>query len=241
MSLVRAPTIPCNVGDWVRVKCAATDGEDESEFFQSDPVQIFADGCDAAEPECRPDAFGGPPVVDYLDYSFWYWYTNHRGNNHEMHFLTGHYGFTLNEETLVMGHFGLLHDEQNVRQAAHRPNQDMTGLPSASIKFTAGEGAQGTDIQATLSVSAAEDNRDIARMIDGGRFMNRIELPNVKYADASDVEGRIIISSMPRHVAFTHTVKQDAASVETSTARIELSGMPFPPIPTLSGWRQTVQ
>ena len=64
-------------------------------------------------------------------------------------------------------------------------------------------------------------------MIDGGRFMNRIELPNVKYADASDVEGRIIISSMPRHVAFTHTVKQDAASLRRAPLELNSRGCHF--------------
>ena len=63
-----------------------------------------------------------------------------------MHFLTGHYGLVLNEATGELEHFGVLTDHQPVRQASHRANQDMTGLPTGSIRFEAGSGNQNIDV-----------------------------------------------------------------------------------------------
>jgi hypothetical protein len=234
----------CSIGDLVRVQCAASDGVDTSNYFASTPVQIFADDCARDEPTCNPDAFGGPPTVDELDYSFWYWPTNHRPTRNgafqrSMHFLTGHYGLVLNESTGELEHFGVLNDQQSVRQASHRANQDITGLPTGSIRFEAGSGNQNIDVVATEFLSAANDNADIARMIDGGRFMNRVELPSVKYAQASDLTGRVLISAMPRHVSLTHSVKADGASEASTTARIRLSGNAITDYPNVEWLRDS--
>ena len=166
------------------------------------------------------------PITAAQDYANWYWPGNHRPTetwpviDTEMHFMTGHYAFTLDEARGDITSFGPLTDGLSMSESMTRPNSDVTDLPPAVFRLEAG--AEGSGIIATSFVGSNGSTIDRAKMIDGGRFMNRIEIPTVGYAADAQLSGRLQVASMPRHVAFSHTVQ--GASAAASTARIVLGG-----------------
>jgi len=166
------------------------------------------------------------PRSDALDYAHWNWPGNHRPTEtwpvieRVMHFTTGYYALAINEATAAISHIGLLHDALSERGSRHRPVSEVTALPGAMLRFEAGP--SGSGIEATSFLGSNNSTIDIAKMIDGGRFMNRIEIPTVGYATDPLLSGRVEIASMPRHFVLTQTVRGDSAA--SMTARIVLGG-----------------
>ena len=166
------------------------------------------------------------PRSHSLDYAHWNWPGNHRPTEtwptieRVMHFMTGHYALALNEATGVISHLGLLRDGLSAYEARHRPVEDIAALPAADLSFGAGPVESG--VEATSFLGSNDSTVDIAKMIDGGRFMNRIEIPTVSYEADALLEGRVEIASMPRHFVLSHTVR--GASASATRSRIALGG-----------------
>ncbi len=212
--------------------------DDDDSAGDSPPLGDDDDSSVAPCDELIDPSCGEPPPVPIVgsgDYALWYWPGNHRPVETwptvepVMHFLTGHYGMAFDESAGSLLHFGVLTDGLSAQQAQHRPNEDVDNLPSASIRFEAGSSQ--TPIVATSFEGNSPSAVDRARMIDGGRLMNRIEIPRVSYADDPSLAGSIEIASMPRHVVFSHTV---AGSQAAASGRVVLSGAAVHDLPVLN-------
>ncbi len=189
---------------------------------------------DVTQPACAPRR--PVPTVDVLDYGFWYWPGNHRPVETwprvepEMHFLTGHYGFSFDEATGDLGRFGAFESPADVSRAATLDRSVVDALPPADLRFEAGADAANVRADGILGANASVINR--ARLIDGGRFMNRIEIPSVGYSANGAYAGRVEIASMPRHVVFNHTVSSSGWNIGVvARARVVLSGAALAGLP----------
>lgn len=166
------------------------------------------------------------PVVDGRDYGVWYWPSNHRPTEtwptveRIQHFSTGHYALALREDTATIEHLGVWPDALSAPDLYQRSPTDVTVFPSASVRIEAGPSAGG--VTATGFQGATPTAIDRTRMVDGGMFMNRVEVPEVRYAAEPSLEGRFQVASMPRHFVLTHTV--EGASPSANTARVGLGG-----------------
>jgi hypothetical protein len=182
---------------------------------------------DAAHPACAPRR--PAPTVGPLDYGFWHWPGNHRPVEVAprvepvMHFSTGYYGLSFDESTGDLGRMGALDTPMEYEPAATRDIATVEGLPAADLRFEAGADAATVRADGFLGANASVINR--ARLIDGGRFMNRVEIPTVTYSADAAYSGRVEIASMPRHVVFNHTASSSAWRVGIAAhARVVLSG-----------------
>ncbi len=199
--------------------------DDDSAADDDDVADDDDSGVEPCDPATDPTCDVPPaPTLQSGDYAHWYWPGNHRPVETwpvvepVMHFLTGHYGLVFDESTGDLSRFGALEDGLDASAAQHRPNSDIEELAQASIRFEAG--AAEAPVLATTFEGNSPGAVDRVRMIDGGRFMNRVEVPNVLYENGG-LSGRVEIASMPRHVVFTHTVE---GGEDSGTARVVLSG-----------------
>ncbi len=171
-----------------------------------------------------PPISSPPPRVAARDYAYWYWPGNHRPTEtwpkveHEQHFLTGCYGMAFNQATGQLTHLGPLASVAGYVAARLTPNAVVNKLPAAALRFEAG--AKG--VVATTFLGHKDYTVDRTRMVDGGRFMNRLVIPTVRYAADKGLTGEVQIASMPRHVVWTHTVKGSSANAKV--ARVSLGG-----------------
>ncbi len=178
----------------------------------------------------RPQCGDQPstPRASPRDYAFWYWPGNHKpseapGISRLMHFLTGHYALTLDEETGDIGRFGVLDGPVSAEEALGTPVATIDALPAADLSLVAGLGE--TRVTATQFLGGNANTTARARLIDGGRVANRVDIPTVRYAADPTYTGAFEIVSQPRHVVFTHTVTSSAWQAgEAALARIVLSG-----------------
>ncbi len=171
------------------------------------------------------------PVGAAKDYAFWHWPGNHRPTEtwpkvlQVMHFFTGYYGLAFESSTGKIKRFGPVKGAPGYRAARLAGNGIINGMPSADLRFEAGGSSAG--IVATTFLGASNYTVDRTRMIDGGRLMNRVYVPTVRYAKDSGLAGEVQIASMARHVVWTHTVKGNSAAGKI--ARISLGGAALSP------------
>lgn len=217
------PPIPVDDGDPCTVPTVCDEDADTFLLMNDD-----------TDPACADR--GSPPVLGAGDYGYWYWPTNHRPNETwptvepVMYVRTGYYGLAFDESTGALRRLGALAGGWTAAESAHRPDADIDALLEASIRFEAGDAAAGVVATSFTGVSGATTDR--ARMIDGGRFMNRVEIPELGYARDSALDGRVEIAAMPRHVVFTHEVS--GASAAAGTARIGLGGEAIDAFPNVT-------
>ena len=211
------------------------DGEtcaDDAECFGGACVDgrcaSLTDGCvpGQLDPACAP--LTRPPTVAALDYAYQYLPTNHRpvetwpAVQHEHHVLTGHYGAAWDNRTGALVHLGALDDELTMAEALERENAVIDAMDAVTVSYEAG--AAGSAIVATgflgQTTTALPDGDPThrARVIDGGRFMNRLVIPTVTYAADETLAGEVLFASSPRHVVLTQHVSG------TGEARIRLGG-----------------
>ena len=207
---------------------AAPEPEDDG-----DPCTVAGD-CDEATdgfdhhvdtslPACAP--YARPPEVGPQDYAAWYWPQNHRPTEtwpavlSTSHFLTGHYAFAFDETTAQIPHLGALTDRLSAEAAQQRPLADIEALPAAKLHFEVGPAE--APVRATTFLGADSTTIDRTRMVDGGRFLNRLVVPTVRYADDDALAGTVQIASMPRHFVLSQTISNLTGP---TTARVRLGG-----------------
>jgi hypothetical protein len=184
-------------------------------------------------PSCG--AQSAPPRVRPRDYAFWYWPGNHRfaGNvpiSRVMHFLTGHYALTLNEETGDLGQLGVLDGPDSAEQGMRTPVDAVEALPAADLALEGGVGEETVTATSFLGSNGNQTTR--ARMVDGGRVANWIDIPTLGYGANATYSGALAVISYPRHVVFTHTVTSSAWRVDTpALARVSISGAAVASLP----------
>lgn len=184
---------------------------------------------DDASPVCAPRL--DVPGQDPRDFGFWYWPGNHRpvetwpAVSRVMHWLTGYYGLSFDEETGDLVTLGPIATPRSAEAALVAPAADVEALPGAHVRFEAGAGGALVRADQFLGNNANAIGR--ARLVDGGRFMNWVEIPTVRASADAAYAGKVEIASMPRHVVFTHTASSSAWTAgQPATATIALSG-PF--------------
>lgn len=207
----------CGVGEMIRARCKASDGVDESPLTYTSGRIIYDSACTPEDPECSHSNYGIPPIISDFDYSYWYWPKNHRPAStnifeREMHFLSGFFGMSLNEETGELLTLGPLATPLSMQEASQLENEIVENLPSASLNLSAS--LDNLEFSMIASQRASSTGSDIARMIDGGRYMNHIELPHLVYSGDSSAVGRLGIAVMPRHLTLTHTIER-AGGIDT--------------------------
>ena len=182
------------------------------------PPGSFDDGTEVCAP-CPEDftsESGGTECVvakveGYLgvrDYGYLFWPTNHwfQWNVffNEQHVQTGHYGLAIDVSTATLTHLGLIEEEVSPNAALVQGKSVIDDLPGANVTYSVIQA--GVESEANAFLNDKDSAQNPSRLIEMGRFMQRIEIPKVLYADSPELSGSIQLAAMPRHFVLTHRV-----------------------------------
>ncbi|MEC7751684.1 MAG: hypothetical protein VX405_09290 [Myxococcota bacterium] len=163
--------------------------------------------------------------LDTLDYGYTYWPGNHwyRWNNYEeiRHIQTGYYGlaFDVSEASLI--HMGLMDDSGPAEATLLRSNEAIQSLGRSAVRY--GLRVAGQDHLATGFWGRERSASNPSELIDMGRYMQRIEIPEVTYENTEMMEGSIQLAAMPKHFVLSHRVRSDLGGIDLAL-RIEIGG-----------------
>jgi hypothetical protein len=173
--------------------------------------------------EC--EVAGIASLLSVRDYGYLFWPGNHwyKWGTYEnvQHVQTGYYGLALDVSAANLAHLGLVAEEATPEQALQQGNGVVTDLPSASVSYAVV--LEGAETVATGFFGLGGVAENPSRLIDMGRFMQRVEIPEVTYSGTADLSGSVQLAAMPRHFVLTHRAAS-AGGAETLAVRIEIAG-----------------
>jgi hypothetical protein len=230
---------PCPAGtrDDGSHTCVACTAGWVSEPGQSD-CTICPEDTFAAENVCVPcaadlvsnegatacDVAPAAPLLSTRDYGYLFWPTNHWHRWRQFldiqQVQTGYYGLTFDVSRASINTLGPLTAEHSPLDALTQENSLLENLPGASVRYAVLDGESTHFAEGFYGRDRAPTNP--SEVIDMGRFMQRIEIPEVTY-NTEDLLGSIQLAAMPRHWVLTHrAVTQTGGRPLTLTT--ELSG-----------------
>jgi len=167
--------------------------------------------------------------VDHLlsvrDYGYLFWPGNHWTTwgtfYNEQYVQTGYYGLALNVANGSLDYLGLIDAEFSAESAALQDNHVITGLGVAEVRYAVTESGHERLATEFADVEGATNNP--SRIIDMGRFMQRVDIPQVSYAGSTDLSGSVQLAAMTRHFVLTHRVAS-ASGASSMTVSIEIEG-----------------
>jgi hypothetical protein len=169
------------------------------------------------------------PVVEEADHVYSYWPTNFRpwptwpSYSTERHVNSGTYGLSFDVTSGELTRLGAL--QGSVSGAAGSlvlDNQVVEALPAMSVSYDVELSGGVHPATSFLGTDGSASNP--SRLIDGGRFMQRVDIPAVSYASAPDLAGSVQLVTMPRHLVLTHRTETVTAETSNVSARVHLSG-----------------
>ncbi len=185
-------------------------------------------GTDTAEPPPAPIVSGIPARLGPRDYGYLFWPGNHwvtwGSYTDVQHIQTGYYGMAFDVSAGSFDHLGLITEAFAPEAALLQDNSIITGLPEASVRYAVVPrfGGGGIEHIATAFKNREGTTSNPSELVDMGRFMQRVDIPRVEYAD-STYTGSIHLAAMTRHFVLTHKVTTPGPEEEVGI-KIELRG-----------------
>ena len=204
------------------LRCEPCEGgtyDDGSEICQSCPAEFTSVESSTG---CFVSAVSG--YTHPRDYGFIFWPENHRNQQSVFlnieHIQTGFYGLIVDVSTMSLINMGMIDQVLSLEDASHSPNSLITSLPNSSVSYTVTKG--NVDHATDVFYGEGRATSNPSRLTDMGRFMQRIDVPEITYNGTSDLEGNIWLAAMPRHLVMTHKVSSQVAENDL-TIKIDLS------------------
>jgi hypothetical protein len=132
---------------------------------------------------------------------------------------TGFYGAVLDVSDGNLDTFGLLDLEVSPEDALMQDSARIAALPAASVHYAAA--TDGLDHLATGFAGTGADVANPSQVIDMGRFMQRVEIPEVTYSGDATLAGSVQLAAMTRHFVLSHRVARSDDGPLTVSIEIE--------------------
>ncbi len=168
------------------------------------------------------------PRTTSTDFSYLYRPTNHRPNetwpvaSALWHLRAGEWAAEWNEQTATFAHFGRTPTALAYGDREADPAAAIGARPALRTAFAITRGSARATADGFWGTGRDATHR--SRIVEGGRFLNRLWTPTVEYGTDTSVRGEIELAAMPRHVVLTHRVRSDAWPASPVGAEVRLGG-----------------
>ena len=139
-----------------------------------------------------------PAVRDYT--TMWWRDGFNRGGKWQMNIQTGYYGLTVNTITGRLNNLGAIRQELSQSDASKADNTLLESLPGLQTDyFVINSNGNHCAYSGTTSIG---NGLISSRILETGRYMQRIDIMKLRFNGISDVIGRVEIAAMPEYMAL---------------------------------------
>lgn len=182
-------------------------------------VLAVSTGCTNTGEPAPSSEPSGRQVADYvgesyvqkpskLDYSYMWWANglyDEKGNTskRQMNIQTGYYGLAVNPATGGIVKLGGIADAPSETEAQQEHNQWIEALPSVSMDYSLDYSGKHYGF---AYVDATEGGVNSTRILESGRYMQRLDLFSLAYKGNKEVTGRMEVACMPEYFSLTYEI-----------------------------------
>ena len=154
------------------------------------------------------------------DYSYMWWKDgfNNPGGSGQLNIQTGYYGMAVNPSKGQIIKLDSINELVTQTEAGAEDNSRIDGMSAVSMDYNLsidGEKFEFAYMERPDSTSSA-----YSRILETGRYMQRIDIMHLKFAELLDVLGRVEIAAMPEYFSLEYTIFSD---YEIASADLEFS------------------
>lgn len=138
---------------------------------------------------------------DTRDYTTMWWRDGfNRGGMWQMNMQTGHYGVTVNTLSGIIKNLGYIKQEIPESQVNTGDNKLLESLPEIKTSYFAiNKDGEDCKYQYTNAVGGGNIS---SRILESGRYMQRIDIMSLMFKNFADISGRVEIAVMPEYMAL---------------------------------------
>ncbi|MDR0698886.1 MAG: T9SS type A sorting domain-containing protein [Tannerella sp.] len=137
------------------------------------------------------------------DYSYMWWAEGFYGSKRQVNIQTGYYGLAVDAIAGGIVRLGALATPPTETEALSQDNSLIDALPKVEMNYTVIAGGQSYNFQ---NVDAVEGGNNSTRILESGRYMQRLDLMYLTFAGNGNLRGRMEVACMTEFLSLSFEV-----------------------------------
>jgi hypothetical protein len=137
------------------------------------------------------------------DYSYMWWADGFYGNKRQVNIQTGCYGLAVDAVAGGIVRLGALTSPPTETETLAQDNSLIDALPEIEMDYAVTTEGQSFHFQ---NVDAVEGGNNSTRMLESGRYMQRLDLMYLRFAGNSNLRGRMEAACMPEFLSLAFEI-----------------------------------
>ena len=154
------------------------------------------------------------------DYSYMWWKSgfNNPAGGGQLNIQTGYYGMAVNPSQGQITKLDSINELVTQTEAGTEDNSRIDGMSAVSMDYTVA--IDGETYEFSFVKKPDDNSSAYSRILETGRYMQRIDIMHLRYSQLSDVLGRLEIAALPEYFSLEYSIFSD---YEIANADLEFS------------------
>lgn len=154
------------------------------------------------------------------DYSYMWWKSgfNNPAGGGQLNIQTGYYGMAVNPSQGQITKLDSINELVTQTEAGTEDNSRIDGMSAVSMDYNVA--IDGETYEFSFVKKPDDNSSAYSRILETGRYMQRIDIMHLRYSQLSDVLGRLEIAALPEYFSLEYSIFSD---YEIANADLEFS------------------
>lgn len=154
------------------------------------------------------------------DYSYMWWKNgfNNPAGGGQLNIQTGYYGMAVNPSQGQITKLDSINELVTQTEAGTEDNSRIDGMSAVSMDYNVA--IDGETYEFSFVKKPDDNSSAYSRILETGRYMQRIDIMHLRYSQLSDVLGRLEIAALPEYFSLEYSIFSD---YEIANADLEFS------------------
>lgn len=154
------------------------------------------------------------------DYSYMWWKNgfNNPAGGGQLNIQTGYYGMAVNPSQGQIIKLDSINELVTQTEAGTEDNSRIDGMSAVSMDYNVA--IDGETYEFSFVKKPDDNSSAYSRILETGRYMQRIDIMHLRYSQLSDVLGRLEIAALPEYFSLEYSIFSD---YEIANADLEFS------------------
>ena len=148
------------------------------------------------------------------DYSYMWWKNgfNNPAGGGQLNIQTGYYGMAVNPSQGQIIKLDSINELVTQTEAGTEDNSRIDGMSAVSMDYNVA--IDGETYEFSFVKKPDDNSSAYSRILETGRYMQRIDIMHLRYSQLSDVLGRLEIAALPEYFSLEYSIYYEIANAD---------------------------